>query len=431
MSSTNYPPHLPPGPPPQPPIIPPKDGVEQEIIIAVMGVTGTGKSYFIKEVSGISDVVVSNGLHSCTASVQPYSFLHAGAKITLIDTPGFNDTTKTDTEVLADICAWTSLNYRKGRLLSGIIYLHRITDVRMDGSSLKNLRMFQRLCGPGALKNVLLTTTQWSNVDPALGEFREDNLRHGDFWGGLVSKGASLERFMGTRESGLGLINKLMENEPKALNIQYQMVQKNMTLVETSAGKFINEELIALERKHQENLENLEKERQKAVKEKDDEMKEILAQEQAKAREKLEKAAAEKKLLADIHAAEMKKREEAERRREEERERNERAVIAVAAKDISVMAHLKCMFTSYDTRGRLIYDIDDTREFVKDSFPITIHYQFNFLAGIEVCVKTIAEIFDAGMGINNYVKYNGGYYRCKGEGCVKRGSQKFVIFRRV
>jgi hypothetical protein len=291
--------------------------------------------------------------------------------------------------------------------------------------------MFQRLCGPGALQNVLLTTTQWSNVDQPLGEFREDNLRHGDFWGGLISKGASLERFMGSRESGLELIYKLMANEPKALDIQDQMVQKNMTLVETNAGKFMNEELIALQKKYKENLEHLERERQKAVKEKDDEMKEILAQEQAKAREKLEKAAAEKKLLADLHAAEMKKLEEAERRREEERGRSERAVIAVAAKDISVMAHLQCMFTSYGTKGRLVYDIDDTREFVKDPIPVTINYQFNILAGVEVCVKTIAEFFDAGMGANNYISFNGGYYRCKGDSCIKRGSQKFIIFRRA
>jgi len=348
-----------------------------------------------------------------------------------VDTPGFNDTTKSDTEVLADICAWTSLNYKKDKLLSGIIYFHRITDVRMDGCSLKNLRMFQRLCGPDALQNVLLTTTQWSNVDRAIGEFREDNLRHGDFWGGLISKGASLERFMGTRESGLELIHKLMENKPKPLDIQDQMVKKNMTLVETDAGKFMNEELLSLQKQYEKNLERLEVERQKAVKEKDDEMREILAQEQAKTQEKLERAEAERKLLADLHAEEMKKLEEAERKREEERERSERAVIAVDTKDISVTVHLKSMFTPYNTKGRLIYDIDDPEEFVKDPIDITINYQFNILAGIEVWMKTFAEFFDSGMGVHNYISHDGALYKCKACDSVKQDSQKFIIFRKA
>ena len=113
--------------------------------------------------------------------MQPYSFPYGTVKITLVDTPGFNDTAKSDTKVLTDICAWMSSNYRKGKLLSGIVYLHRITDVRIDGTSLKNFKMFQRMCGPDALKNVLLTTTQWSNVNPALGEQREGNLLHEDF----------------------------------------------------------------------------------------------------------------------------------------------------------------------------------------------------------------------------------------------------------
>ncbi|PUU76905.1 hypothetical protein B9Z19DRAFT_1129027 [Tuber borchii] len=84
--------------------MPATDDPEQEVIIAVMGVTGTGKNYFIREVSGISDVKVSDGLHSCTGEVQPYFFPYAGVKITLVDAPSFNDTTKSYTQVLRDIC---------------------------------------------------------------------------------------------------------------------------------------------------------------------------------------------------------------------------------------------------------------------------------------------------------------------------------------
>ncbi|KAG0125528.1 P-loop containing nucleoside triphosphate hydrolase protein [Tuber indicum] len=269
-------------------------------------VTGAGKSYFIREVSGNSEVVVSDDLHSCTREVQSYSFEYEGTKITLVDTPGFNDTNRSDTDVLREIADWTSATYREKRPLSGIIYLHPITHARMEGSALKNLRMFQSLCGQIFLKNVFLTTTQWSNVDQAEGGVRENSLQNPDFWGGLVDKGATLQRFHGTRESGLELIRKLMPNERKSLDIQVQIVDQGLSLLETEAGKYINRELIAQEKKHKEEMESLKRDFEEAVKERDNEMKGIIAAEQEKARKNLEKVAAEKISLAELHAVEAK-----------------------------------------------------------------------------------------------------------------------------
>jgi len=97
-----------------------------------------------------------------TSKVQPYPFDYASAKITLVDTPGFNDTKRSDTEALEEIADWTSATCRKKQLLPGIIYLHPITHARMEGSAMRNLRMFPSLCGQEVLGNVLLTTTQWT-----------------------------------------------------------------------------------------------------------------------------------------------------------------------------------------------------------------------------------------------------------------------------
>jgi hypothetical protein len=51
----------------------------------------------------------------------------------LIDTPGFDDTNRSDTEVLKEIARWLVASYKGKILLNGIIYLHRITDIRMQG----------------------------------------------------------------------------------------------------------------------------------------------------------------------------------------------------------------------------------------------------------------------------------------------------------
>ncbi|KAG0641241.1 P-loop containing nucleoside triphosphate hydrolase protein [Tuber brumale] len=303
IANTGYPPHPPPGLGQQVYTTPPEVSPGEEIIIALMGVTGAGKSYFIREVSGNSEVVVSDDLYSYTGKVQSYSFGYEGAKITLVDTPGFNDTNRSDAEVLQEIADWTTRTYRGKRLLSGIIYLHPITHTRMEGSALKNLKMFRNLCGQKFLKNVFLTTTQWSNIDPAEGEYRESNLRNGDFWGGLVDKGATIQRFHGTRESGLELIRGLMSKERKPLDIQDQIVNQNMSLLETDAGRCINEELIAQAKKHKKELESLKRDFEEAIKERDNEIKEILSAEQAKAQRNLDKVAAGRRLLAGWRAA--------------------------------------------------------------------------------------------------------------------------------
>ena len=311
--------------------------------------------------------------------------------------------------------------------MSGIVYLHRITDVRMDGSSIKYVKMFQRLCGQDAMKNVLLTTTQWANVNTPQGESRERELRDGAFWGGLISAGASVARFMGTKESGSELIDKLMGKQPKVLQVQEDL-KAGADFAQTGVGKFLNDELVSLQKKYQRDLEDLRSDLRKAVKEKDDLLREILEEERAKSRRKLEKLKLERDRLQGLRADEMRKLEKAEKEKEEERKRDSRAVIAVASRDINVTAHTKALFSPYKTIGRLIYDTDDVREFVKDPFNIEIRFTYNALHPCEFALKSVAQLFGSGMSASNYIIYNQGYYQCVPDRPIERGSQKFTIF---
>ena len=310
----------------------------------------------------------------------------------------------------------------------------------MEGSSLKNLRMFQILCGEKALANVLLTTTQWSNVDPTKAQGRENELRSQEFWGGLIDRGATLQRFLGTRESGLELIHKLMPNTPIPLDIQDQIVEQGMTLLETDAGQCINEELLAQEMKHKEEVESLEKERQEAIKAKDDEMNEILAAEQAKAQKKLEEAVAEMKLLAESHAAEIEKREAEESKREEARDseerkrqeeiaRSEKSVIAVATKDIPATAHIQSSLAGYLTKGRWILDVSNPQEFESNTFPVTI--KVDARSNFRSFMKTIRVVLSGeGMDATYYIYHEEVRYVCSSGGHIEVGSRCFAIFRR-
>jgi hypothetical protein len=300
----------------------------------------------------------------------------------------------------------------------------------MGGSALKNLKMFQKLCGQRALGNVFLTTTQWSKVDPKEGNLRETELRSRDFWGRLLQKGAGLRRFQGNRESGLELIRELMSKIPKPLDIQEQIVNQKMTLIETDAGQSINEELIAQEKKYKAELESLERERQEAIMAKDDEMREMVAEEQAKAQEKLAKAAAEREMLAKLHEEEMRKREAEERKRHEDMRKR---VIAVASNDVRKPVHVQNIFTGCTTYGRFIVDTNDDEEFNSEPFRVRIEYDGNIVTTATIAAsKTMLQMVSGtkGMTNHNFIEYDGARYWYQHNGLVRTGNQTFVIFQR-
>ena len=97
-----------------------------------------------------------------TETVNPYEFEDDDCRITLIDTPGFNDTEMNEGDILKCIADWLDNKYRNEKVkLDGIIYLQSIMEPRITGSALRNLKMFRELCGVDSLKNVLLVTCWW------------------------------------------------------------------------------------------------------------------------------------------------------------------------------------------------------------------------------------------------------------------------------
>ena len=184
-----------------------------------MGVTGAGKSTYISKCCS-KKIAIGHNLQACefgwlcegknhhsneahlgttTVDVYPYK-ISSATTVYLVDTPGFDDTNRSDTEVLREIATWLTDSYTANIKLNGIIYLHRISDVRMQGSAKKNLFMFKKLCGPNALRHVILATTMWDRVSEVEGRAREQELTStDDFWGWMVSQGSRVCRHSGRR----------------------------------------------------------------------------------------------------------------------------------------------------------------------------------------------------------------------------------------
>lgn len=196
-----------------------QSSLEQDIVIAVMGVTGAGKSTFIKTVSGRNDVVVGDNLSSETQEVHAYEFGHKGRTYILVDTPGFDDTNRQDSEIIEQILGWIKTSLLEGTRLNGVIYLHRISDPRMGGTALRNNRMFRKLVGADSLKNVILATTFWEGIPPHIGAHRENELcSNPDFWGGMLERGAKMAKLTRSRESALAVLEQISGDETIVLD---------------------------------------------------------------------------------------------------------------------------------------------------------------------------------------------------------------------
>lgn len=74
-----------------------------------------------------------------TSEIEVFSFKCDGRTVHLIDTLSFNDTHRTDSDVLKDLVFWLDASYHQQIRLSGMVYLHPIHESKYqsrDGSAL-------------------------------------------------------------------------------------------------------------------------------------------------------------------------------------------------------------------------------------------------------------------------------------------------------
>jgi len=144
--------------------------------------------------------------------------------------------------------------------LAGIIYLHEISQGTMPPVQ-KNLDMFKKLCGPGAIKNVVLATTKWSDVPKEVAERREKQLKD-QYWKDMLDRGSRLHRFEATQASAQAIVEQILAWEPiDAVQIQQEMVDLDKLLAETEAGRslrFTLRELLEIQQNATERLESQE-----------------------------------------------------------------------------------------------------------------------------------------------------------------------------
>ncbi|KAE8445207.1 hypothetical protein EG329_013579 [Mollisiaceae sp. DMI_Dod_QoI] len=190
--------------------------------------------------------------NSCTKEIQIATTNIDGYQVHLIDTPGFNDDDMSESDVLVEIAKYLQTG---GVRLSGILYLHPISDSRMGGAGRRNLKMLQDLVGQENMGNVKLITTKWHSVTTSESDIRLHDLIS-DFWKGMIAAGAQHDRYDGTSEDGKRIVRSVLKTSPVTLLFQ-QELQEGREVEQTSAGKSLMKELAKLKERYDRELKEI------------------------------------------------------------------------------------------------------------------------------------------------------------------------------
>ncbi|KIO05148.1 hypothetical protein M404DRAFT_82686, partial [Pisolithus tinctorius Marx 270] len=257
---------------------------------SVMGLTGSGKSTFINCASE-SDLVVGMGLESCTVDVQSSKPFYLDERmVTLIDTPGFDDTNRKEREIIAHISAYLANTYEQGVKLTGVIYMHRISDPRMTGTSMRNFRCFRELCGKDAFKNIVIVTNMWRDDELEVCNKRESELAADDkFYKAVLEGGGKMVRHDGTAASAKAIVRQLINKGNVTLAGQREIVDEHKEFSGTSAGKELTRALKEQAEEYDTELRELHASLEASTHDKDQEKRRVAQDDLESKREEIEK----------------------------------------------------------------------------------------------------------------------------------------------
>ncbi|SPJ82036.1 uncharacterized protein FTOL_09441 [Fusarium torulosum] len=247
----------------------------------VTGMTGAGKSSLVAHCTG-HIATLSHGLHSCTNNIDVFEHTVKGQRVFLIDTPGFNDTTRSDVETLEILATYLGASYANGVRIHGVFMLHPITNNRMSGSSLRYLAFLKAICGFESYSNLVIVTTMWpeepSSAEKKKLEDRENELlTQQRFFGDLIAEGASLFRHYEHGHQGLHsqrisaqsivtyVLKRTDEHVLNALQLQREIVDMKKALAQTTAGILAADYLRQARQTHKARLSELGSERKGAL----------------------------------------------------------------------------------------------------------------------------------------------------------------------
>jgi len=198
--------------------------------------------------------------------------------VLLADSPGFNDTTRSDTDVLQSIVRPLYELQKRNQPVLGVIYLHKITSPRLAGTALRTLKILQQFCGKENYNRIVFVTTMWQDAKFTTHGEQAAYQRHEElereFWHDMFagtgralchvrddqdSAGEILDRFF----AEFSKLNKSDRERP--LQVFDEMINKGKPVEQTSAYLCAHEEQRLLRQQKEQQLANLQGQRRRLL----------------------------------------------------------------------------------------------------------------------------------------------------------------------
>jgi hypothetical protein len=118
---------------------------------------------------------------------------------------------------------------------------------RMQGVARQTLRMFQRRVGTDGMRNVILATSFWDQVNPYKGQARETALKSSpEYFASMIEKGSTYMR-LGDRAQNFRLVDLMAKFQTIILQCQKEMVDGGMSAGNTAAARITAADIADLE----------------------------------------------------------------------------------------------------------------------------------------------------------------------------------------
>jgi hypothetical protein len=175
-----------------------------------------------------------------TENICDYSFHRNGTDFMLIDSPGFDDSGRTDEDIFNDLVDWMADSFRKGQRMNGLLYLHPVISTRQRGSEIRNLRMFKKLCGENNFSNVVLGLTFCDQeARQVIAQRKKELVETPEWWGEMVKRGSKVYEIPLDRGICLQILDTFRSKKDFTMRIQEEVVQLNVSVEDTEAAQVV------------------------------------------------------------------------------------------------------------------------------------------------------------------------------------------------
>ncbi|KAH7140999.1 hypothetical protein EDB81DRAFT_761451 [Dactylonectria macrodidyma] len=235
-------------------------------------------------------------------------------------------------------------------------------DSRMTGSALKNLHMFQALCGKKTdMSHVVLATSMWDNLnsgeDHNVGVARETELRS-SYWADMLDCGSQMFWHDNSRGSALPII-------------QREMVVEKCTLDKTLAGEQLLQGLLAERAKHERDLAAAKRSHEQAMQDGSEKMMATLAKREREYQKKLDQLDRDREecmqVLQQDYAKLQQDQQKKWQRAVEDLKRKKQQLEEMDRQEKSQVQALKTMQEMFDAKMDEMQRDRDQREAARDA----------------------------------------------------------------